>query len=65
MRRRREEEEEEEEEFVTFDEGEHLGVGDDSCLQVHLQSQEQSEEQLVLLVQTSGCVTVNLQTHTL
>lgn len=49
------------EEYVTFDEGEHLRVRDVSCLQVDLQSQQQSEEQFVFLIETSGCVTVHLR----
>lgn len=54
-------EEEEEDGYVTFDEGEHLGVRDVSGLQVDLQSQQQSEQQFVFLIQTPGHVTVHLR----
>lgn len=46
---------------MTFDEGEHLGVRDVLGLQVDLQSQQESEEQFVFLVQTPGCVTEHLR----
>lgn len=49
------------ERWATFDEGEHLGVRDVSGLKVDLQSQQQSEQQFVFLVQTPGCVTVHLR----
>lgn len=45
---------------MTFDEGEHFLVRDVSGLQIDLQSQQQREQQLVLLIETPGCVTVHL-----
>lgn len=47
--------------MLTFDEGEHLLVRDVLGLQVDLQSQQQREQQLVLLVQTPDCVAEHLR----
>lgn len=53
--------EEEKEESWTFDEGENLLVRDVSGLQVDLQSQEQCEQQFVILVETPGGITEHLK----